>query len=81
MESRELIISYPLHSSHNLAYETVNLAVVNGYDIMRPMGTTLQILVESLDLKRSITVVALKLLNLVNNAKGLLFLFCFVFFF
>ena len=53
----ELIISYPLQGLHNLAYDNVNPAMVNGNDIMSSMFATLWVLSERFDLKRSLMVI------------------------
>ena len=49
-ERMDLKISYPLRGLHNLTYDNVNSAMVNGYDTF----ATLRILPEWLNLKRSI---------------------------
>ena len=49
-------IIYPLRGLHNVAYNNVNSAMMNGYDIMRFTFATLWILSERLDLIRSVVV-------------------------
>ena len=48
---------YPLQGLHNLAYDNVNPAMVNGYDTMRSTFATLRIISEMLNMKRSIEIV------------------------
>ena len=64
----ELIISYPLWGLHNLVYDNMNHAMVNGY-IMSSMFATLQILSQRLNLKRAIATAVLSLKDLHSWSK------------